>query len=94
MATVDDALAPKRHWLAQNETRYLRAKEYVKSDQATADKLKALEKIRVITGKNEAETWRMGRIAQIFDDLTELDLFIVEYEHTQKFVTETAARNR
>lgn len=81
----NERLAAEKHErLREIEALYLRAKEYVKSEKFTEDRLAALAKIRKtmkLGDMEQGEALRIiGRIQQILIDAYEHESVIVEYE--------------
>lgn len=74
--------------LVQLEVPYLRAKEYLKSDQFSLDQIATLAKIRSVMRaglKEQGEAlFILGRVEQILVDTYQFQEVITEYESTQQ----------
>lgn len=83
---------PKRLRMVQLESAYLRAKEYVKSDQFALDQIATLERIKSAmspTPKDQGQAFfTIGRIEQLLIDAYRFQDVITEYESAKKSLDE------
>src|SRR3990167_60091 len=88
ISRIEKISVDKRNRMNEIEAAYLRAKEYEKGSQFTADKLAALEKVRSILrlgAVTEPEALLMiGRLQQVILDTFAQDNVVIEYEGIKK----------
>ena len=92
MSRVDTIAGAKRKRMAELENDYLKAQDYLKSDQFIKDQLKALGKVRSIVRngtKEDGEALQIvGRVQQILLDTYEREDVIVEYDSLKNSLAE------
>ncbi len=95
MSRNDEIRADLRAQLSALESRYLRAKDYVKSQNHSEDRDLALEKIQAVmatpTWTREAALIAIGEIRQILFQLSDRTFVITQYESLQKSLRELPA---
>lgn len=89
---IEQISLDKQKRLSELETQYLRAREYVKSEQFTADQVKALEKVARLINYGDISTEKamliLGRVQQILLDTYQHELVVLEYEDIKKTLAE------
>lgn len=90
--SMEQIAQDKQKWMTEHEAEYLRAKEYINSEQFKADKLKVVAKIRAavkLGALNEGEAMQIvGRVQQILIDAFDFEHVILIYEDFKKKLNE------
>ncbi len=92
VSRIDQIAAGKQARMNEIYNSYTHAKEYEKSDQFKEDRVKALEKIRLILRQGlmeQAEALMMiGRIQQVILDTFQYENVVIEYDDLKKKLKE------
>lgn len=92
---IEHLLDEKRQQLAKLESRYLRAMDYIKSQNYADDKALTLDKIIKVAGEGIAKEWTgdrammaIGRIQEILAQHDDRVMVITQYESLKKTIAE------